>query len=123
MSESNKVIPREIYQNRMTAQQAQAAQCQRQHVLLGYFRLALVIAGIVVAWFSFYQHLISRWWLLAIFALFVIAARRHSAVLQRKAEAERAIAFFERGIARIEDRWAKLPARAAEVNAAGTLFA
>ena len=79
--------------------------------------------AIAVAWFAFYQHLMSRWWLLAIFAVFVVVARRHSAVLQRKAEAQRAIAFFERGIARIDDRWAELPARVADVDAAGSLFA
>lgn len=123
MSDRNNANPREIYQGRMAARQAEAAQSQRQHLLLGYIRLALVIAGIVATWFSFYQHLISRWWVLAIFALFVVVARRHSAVLQRKAESLRAIAFFERGIARIDDRWAELPARAAEVNIAGSLFA
>ena len=84
MSDRNEVNPREIYQGRMAARQAEAAACQRQHVLLGYVRLVLVIAGIAVAWFSFYQHLISRWWLLAIFAVFVVAARRHSAVLQQE---------------------------------------
>ena len=123
MSDSSKVSPREIYQSRMAARQAEEATCHRQHVLLGYVRLALVIAGVAVAWFSFYQHLMSRWWLLAVFAVFVIVARRHSAVLQRKAEAQRAIAFFERAIARIDDRWAELPARVADVNAAGSLFA
>ncbi len=123
MSDSNNANPREICQGRIAARQAEAAKYQRQHVLLGYARLALVLAGIVVAWFSFLQPLISRWWLLGLFAVFVIVARRHSAVLQRKAEALRAIAFFERGIARIDDRWTELPARSAQVNATGSLFA
>jgi hypothetical protein len=123
MSDNNKVNPREIYQRRMAVRQAEAAACQRRHLLLGYARLVLVIAGISVAWFSFYQHVMSRWWLLAIFAVFVVVARRHSAVLQQKAEALRAIAFFERGIARIEDRWADLPARVVEVNTSESLFA
>jgi hypothetical protein len=123
MSDSNKANPRQIYESRLAARQTEAAACQRHHVLLGYVRLVLVVAGIAVAWCSFYQHLMSRWWLLAIFAVFVIVARRHSAVLQRKTEAQRAIAFFERGIARIDDRWAELPARAAKVNATESLFA
>ena len=122
MSDSNKEGAREIYQERMSEREAEAAACQRQHVLLGYARLALVIAGIAVAWYSFYQHQVSRWWLLAIFAVFAVAARRHSAVLQRKAEAQRAIAFFDRGIARIDDRWTELPARAVKINSAGSLF-
>lgn len=123
MNDSNKVNPRAIYQSRLAAREADGAACQRQHLLLGYARLALVVAGIAVSWFSFYQHLVSRWWLLAIFAVFVVVARRHSGVLQQKAEAQRATSFFERGIARIDDRWAELPARAAEVNTSGSLFA
>jgi hypothetical protein len=123
MNDSNSLNPREVYEDRIFARQTEAEAYQRQHVLLGYFRLVLVIAGIIVAWYSFYQHLISRWWLLAIFGIFVVAARRHSAVLQQKAEAQRAITSFERGIARIDDRWAELPARVAQVNAAGSLFA
>jgi MutS-like protein len=123
MSDSNKEGAREIYQERMSAREAEAAACQRQHVVLGYARLALVLVGVAIAWYSFYQHHISRWWLLAIFAVFVVAARRHSAVLQRKAEAQRAIAFFDRGIARIDDRWMELPTRAVKINSAGSLFA
>lgn len=123
MSDSNKETPREIYQGRMSARKGETAACQRQHVLLGYVRLTLAIAGVASAWCSFYQHLISRWWLLAVFVVFVIVARRHSAVLQRKHEAQRAIAFSERGIARINDRWADLPARSAEVATATSLYA
>ena len=123
MSDSNKEGSREIYQGRMSAREAEAAACQRQHVVLGYARLALVLVGVAIAWYSFYQHHISRWWLLAIFAVFVVAARRHSAVLQRKAEAQRAIAFFDRGIARIDDRWTELPTRPVKINSAGSLFA
>lgn len=112
-----------IYRARIEARNVEAAAAQRQHVLLGYCRLVLVIAGILVAWFSFHAHEISRWWLLLVCMLFVIVARRHSAVLQWKAEAQRAIRFFERGLARIEDRWAELPRRAATVDASTSLFA
>lgn len=115
--------PVETYRERIAARSADAAAAQRQHVILGYLRLALVVAGILVAWFSFHAHEISRWWLLLACAAFVVVARRHSAVLQQRAEAQRAIRFFERGLARIEDRWAELPRRAATVDAAKSLFA
>lgn len=123
MNDTNDRNPRGIYQGRMASRQAEASACQRQHLLLGYVRLALVLAGIVVAWYSFYQDSISRWWLLALFVVFVLVARRHSAVLQQKAEALRAIDFFERGIARIDDRWTEFPSRSAQVNTTGSLFA
>lgn len=115
----------QMYRERIAARTAETAAAQRQHVLLGYLRLALAVAGILVLWFAFHQHEISRWWLLAVCAVFVVVARRHSAVLQRRAEAERALRFFDRGLARIEDRWSELPPRRteAEVDAAGSLFA
>jgi hypothetical protein len=115
--------PSGIYRQRITARDAEVAAAQRQHVILGYLRLALVVAGILIAWFSFHRDEISRWWLLLACALFVIVARRHSTVLQQKAEAQRAIRFFERGLARIEDRWAELSRRGASVDASGSLFA
>jgi hypothetical protein len=115
--------PREVYRQRMAVRGAEAARHQRRHVLLGYLRLALAAASALAVWFSFHRHAISHWWLFAIVVGFVIVARRHSAVLQRKAEAQRALRFFERGLARIEDRWAELPVRHAEVNATGSLFA
>lgn len=123
MGNSVKANPGDLYHGRIAARQAEVAACQQQHVLLGYARLALVVAGIAVAWCSFAQDLISRWWLLAVFMVFIVVARLHSAVLQRKAEAQRAVRFFERGIARIEDRWSEHPARVATVDATGSLLA
>jgi Ca2+/Na+ antiporter len=112
-----------IYRERIAARNGDVAAAQRQHIVLGYLRLALVVAGILVVWFSFHAGEISRWWLLLVCVLFVIVARRHSAVLQRKAEAQRAIQFFERGLARIEDRWAELQGRAANIDTSKSLFA
>src|SRR3984957_2488743 len=61
---------------------------------------------VVAAWASFGRHYFSAWWL----ALFVVAftgvASRHSRILRERELAERAAAFYERGLARIEDRWA-----------------
>lgn len=115
--------PSGIYRQRITARNAEVAAAQRQHVILGYLRLALVVAGILVAWFSFHRDEISRWWLLLACVLFVVVARRHSAVLQQKTEAQRAIRFFERGLARIEDRWRDLPRHSVDIDASGSLFA
>ena len=123
MPESSQRTPRETYQARIAARKAEEVAFERQHVLLGYLRLALFIAGLGVAWFAFYRHALSAWWLLAIAAVFVVVARRHSQVLQRRAEAQRAVRFFERGVARIDDDWADLPVRDPEMSDAGSLFA
>lgn len=121
--DDNALRPREQYRQRITAREAEAAALQRQHLFLGYLRLAIAVAGVVAAWGWLYRHDVSGWWLLAIAAIFVVAARRHSAVLQRKEEAQRAIQFFERGVARIDDRWSDISTRRPEVNATDSLFA
>lgn len=121
--DSKQRTPRETYQTRIAARKAEDATYEREHVLLGYVRLALAIAFIAVAWLAFYRHELSAWWLLGIAAVFGVVARRHSRVLQRREQGQRAVRFFERGIARIDDKWADLPARDPEMDVAGGLFA
>jgi MutS domain V len=64
-----------------------------------------VIAAIL-AWTSLKSHLLSAWWLVAPGAAFVCIAYWHSRVLRARELAERSAKFYERGLARIEDRWA-----------------
>jgi hypothetical protein len=49
---------------------------------------------------------ISVWWLLAPVALSIALAVVHELVERRRAEAARAMAYYERALARVEDRWA-----------------
>jgi hypothetical protein len=47
----------------------------------------------------------TGWWLLAPAVLFIWLVRRHDQVLRSRDAASRGIAFYERGLARLEDRW------------------
>ena len=49
---------------------------------------------------------VSPWWLLVPVAVFVWLARNHARVLRALELADRSIEFYERGLARLEDRWA-----------------
>lgn len=51
-------------------------------------------------------HRLSAWWLIIPIAAFVFIAVRHSRVLRQLELAKRAVVFYDRGLARIEDRWA-----------------
>jgi hypothetical protein len=115
--------PSEAYRARLELRRAQAAERYRRHVLLGYLRLLIVGAMLVVAWFAFYRHALSGWWVLAPCAAFVVVARIHSRVLARRTRLQRAIRFYELGQARMDDRWDALPPRESRVDAAGSLFA
>jgi hypothetical protein len=75
------------------------------HIRLGNFRLALFLLGVIFAWASLRSHSLSFWWLTVPVVAFAAIAVWHSRVLRARELAERAVAFYERGLARMEDRW------------------
>jgi len=81
------------------------ARAQRQYNQLGNARLATGIAAVAVAGVSIGVSMISPWWLVAPLAIFVaLAIALHRLDGEREA-ATRGVAYYERAIGRIEDRW------------------
>ncbi|MGH8175342.1 MAG: MutS-related protein [Steroidobacter sp.] len=99
------VNPGEEYAHRLRAREAQVDQHERLHVRLSNLRLGVFVVGVVIAWSSLYLDAFSARWLLAPFAVFVAIAIHHGRVRRSRLRAERAGAFYKRGLARIEDRW------------------
>ena len=99
------MLPSEEYVQRRNARQARVAGCEQIHIRLGNVRLFLAVLAVILAWASFRAHYLSFWWLAAPVAAFVGVAAYHSRILRARELAERAAAFYERGLARIEDRW------------------
>ncbi len=97
--------PSAEYKQRQQARQAEVASFERRHLRIGNLRLLIVVAALLGAWFSLYLHDFSAWWLALPLVLFVAVAVFHAAVLRKRASSERAVDFYERGLARIEDRW------------------
>ena len=98
--------PREVYRERLDERLRAAAESRRAGEVLAWVRLAIFLCGAVVSWLA----LISRWfawpWLLLPAAAFVAAMALHDRVIRRRTRAERAAVFYERGLERLEDRWA-----------------
>ncbi len=67
-------------------------------------RLAAVGGTILIA-IAVWRSVASAWWLLLPAVVFVWLLQRHDRVLRARADAIRGIRFYERGLARIEDRW------------------
>ncbi|MBA3916466.1 MAG: mismatch repair protein [Acidobacteriales bacterium] len=63
------------------------------------------MAGAGLLWAVLHYKLPAVWLLLPLLSFFAVAVY-HSRVLERRAAAERAVAFYQRGMARLEDRWA-----------------
>ena len=82
-----------------------AAAWRRQADWLSHARLLTFLAGTVVAGSALFGSWLSAWWLGLPLGLFAALVVRHERVLLAEARASRAVAWYEHGIARIEDRW------------------
>jgi hypothetical protein len=101
------VVPSEEYQWRRNDRAARVAHYEKIHIRIGNVRLLLAVVAVILVWASLRAHALSPWWLAAPVVAFVGVASYHSRVLRARELAERAVVFYERGIARIEDRWAE----------------
>ena len=82
-------------------------QCRRLDARLAGARLVVFAAAVIagaLAWLAG----TSAWWLAAPAVAFLALAVWHDRVLRARDRAAAAIAFYEHGLARIEDRWAGL---------------
>ena len=100
------MLPAEEYAARRSAREAHANQFQKIHIRLGNLRLLLAIAAAILAWEALRAHVLSVWWLAIPIGAFAVIAYAHSGILRRMELSRRAIAFYARGIARIDDQWA-----------------
>jgi hypothetical protein len=97
--------PADEYRARLSARRATHARLARVDERLSYARLvvfAMAILLIVAAW----RGWLAPWWTALPLVSFVVLIVKHDAVVRARDAAARAIAFYDRGLARIEDRWA-----------------
>jgi hypothetical protein len=95
----------EEYRARLEERRGASQHLERQFRRIGNARLAAGFAAVAVAFLVFGEVWISVWWLLLPVALFGALVVMHARVVERLERSKRAIQFYERGLARIEDRW------------------
>lgn len=108
--------PRDAYRQRLEGSLRRLAAHERTHIVYGNVRVGMVALGIAIGGFSL-RGTISAWWLLALAAPFTFAVVAHARVLVRVDRARRACRLYQRGIDRIDDRWAEQGAGAARDGA------
>ncbi|SRR5579884_129161 len=97
--------PLDEYRSRLNRWREQHAVLQRRFILIGNWRLILGVAEAILAWLVFGEDFFSAWPLLIPLAAFLVLVIWHLGVIRRRTFAERAVRYYERGIARLEDRW------------------
>ena len=68
-------------------------------------RLAVFIVGVVLAWLAFGTHRLHPAWVAVPILGFIILVVVHDRVLQSVQRAKQGMAYYEQGMARIEDKW------------------
>ena len=97
--------PRAEYSKRLEAHLKTVEAKELNHRNFGNFKLAVIAVGLVVAWLSLHSGLFSAYWIAAPVGLYIVLTILHGFTLRAQKRAESAAAFYQRGIARIEDRW------------------
>lgn len=98
--------PSEEYSARLETIVAAISAKQRRHVLAGNLKVAVIGAGLALAWMSFAKEWFAPGWLVAPVCAYTALAIAHEYILRARARAETAANFYRQGLARIEDRWA-----------------
>jgi MutS domain V len=96
--------PATEYEHRAYQHRARVAESARRQEAISRGRLAAVLVAALLWWLAAIGWL-SSWWLLAPVAGFGALLVVHARVRARHRRAERAAAFYARGLARLDGRW------------------
>jgi hypothetical protein len=106
MAESIRLDPRDEYARRLEARREASACQERLDLRIAYARFLVLVTALILAWLSLRSAWISTWWLLLPLLLFLPLLIIHDRARRARLRCERAQTFYERGIARLDDRWA-----------------
>jgi len=98
--------PHEIYSQLLAARRAEIAEMEARHRTLGYWRLAVALAGCGLAWMAFAEGAVPPAWVLAPLGAFIALVVFHERLLRRGERKRRAARYFERALARLDGHWA-----------------
>ena len=94
------------YARRLAARRAEAQRLARRERQISYARLAVFLTALVLAWAAFDRQALPRWTIALPVLAFAALVIRHDRVIRTRLRFDRAVRFYERGMARLENRWA-----------------
>src|SRR5947209_1539428 len=94
------------YSSRLQQRELRVKGLQRRHIWIGNFRIVSFVVIAALWWRIARTGLPSIYWLAAAIAVFIISIIVHTQIMQLMQSAKRATAYYSRGMARMEDRWA-----------------
>ena len=97
--------PHAIYREAIDQQKVDVTEWRKKSQRLSNLRLAIFLFSLVLAWLAFGSQQLSAIWLVPSVVAFVMLLIWHDRVIRQREKAERTLNFFERGLARLEERW------------------
>jgi hypothetical protein len=97
--------PRSEYLVRLETLQQSQSRLDRRHKSLGRVNLLVGLAGLAVIVLALDSRSVSILWALAPGAALVVSATIHARALRALQQCKRAIAFYQQGLARLDNRW------------------
>ena len=93
------------YSGRLESARGQLSRLDRRHRALGYAKLIIGLATLIVAVWLLKFHARYIAFFLVPAAGYVVLAILHERVIRARRRSSRIIAFYERGLARLGDNW------------------
>jgi MutS-like protein len=97
--------PRTVYPARREERGQRAAALRRLDHRISTARLGVALAALVLFLLSLGPDGLSPAWLLLPAGLFLVLVVLHDQVIRRRRRVEESVAYYELGLARLEDRW------------------
>jgi hypothetical protein len=95
---------RDEYPRRLRVWADEQAQLRRRDARIAYARLAVFATAVLVLVLAL-RGTVAGWWVLVPVAGFIPLLKLHESVIRARDGAGRLVAFYQRAIARLEDRW------------------
>jgi hypothetical protein len=97
--------PRTAYGARIEELKRDAAELARKETLLGNARVGVFLLAVLVAVAAFGLKWLSAWWLAPLLLVLVVVFVWYDRVARKLYRAGRAVAFYQLGLARLEENW------------------
>ena len=102
----NATAPRAEYVHRLGDRSRETTRLALRERVIGNARLAVFLGGVALGWLAFGSKILSPWWLIVPVLGFTALLFVHERVTRAWYRAGRAFAFYQRGVARLDDAWA-----------------
>lgn len=93
------------YSARLAAQKRELLANERRHRQLGVIKLSLAALTMIIFALAIKASIASVLWILIPACALIILEKIHARVIAATRQCQRLIAFYERGVARLENRW------------------